>query len=210
MEKWRKATYSKAFIILVFTLIVLLLAGLVYSEEFTESDKANSKPKFNVYKVSGSPAILVDNSSARDPTWKELMQFLEEDDTDRILYQLDSFNCIDFAERLHNNAESKGFRAAYVSVSFHDRQNGHAINAFETIDKGLVFIDCTGAENPLGELDSNDKVAYIVPDKEYGTVSIYYTDTPDYEFYELRKGKRLKGFFKSIGTVRGTRIFWEM
>ena len=163
-----------------------------------------------MYKISGSPAILIDNPSARDPTWDELMQFLKEDDTDRLLYQLDSFNCIDFAERLHNNAESRGIRAAYVSVSFHDRQNGHAINAFETIDKGLVFVDCTGAENPLGELDSNDKIAYIMPDKEYGSVSIYYTDTPEYEFYELRKDKRLKGFFKSIGTVRGTRIFWEM
>jgi hypothetical protein len=190
--------------------IVLLCAGLVYSAEFRENDTSNIKSKFNVYKISGSPAILIDNPSARDPTWDELMQFLKEDDTDRLLYQLDSFNCIDFAERLHNNAESMGIRAAYVSVSFHDRQNGHAINAFETIDKGLVFIDCTGAENPLGELDSNDKIAYIMPDKEYGSVSIYYTDAPEYEFYEQRKDKRLKGFFKSIGTVRGTRIFWEM
>ena len=191
-------------------MIVLLLAGLVYSAEFSEKNPSGTKPKFSAYKVSGSPVILVDDPTARDPTWEELMHFLEEDDTDRILYQLGSFNCIDFAERLHNNAESRGIRAAYVSVSFHDRQNGHAINAFETADKGMVFIDCTGAENPLGELDSNDKIAYIVPDREYGSVSIYYTDTPDYEFYEMRKGKRLKGFFKSIGTVKGTRIFWEM
>lgn len=210
MKRWLKTTYTKAFCILLFTLIVVLLAGLVYSEEFSESEQAKTKPKLNAYKVSGSPVILVDNPSARNPTWEELMEFLKEDDTDRILYQLDSFNCIDFAERLHNNAEHRGFRAAYVSVSFHDRQNGHAINAFETADKGLVFIDCTGAENPLGELDSNDKVAYVLPDREYGSVSIYYTDTPEYEFYELRKDKRLKGFFKSIGTVKGTRIFWEM
>lgn len=210
MKRWLKTTYTKAFCILLFTLTVILLAGLVYSEEFSESEQAKNKPKLNAYKVSGSPVILVDNPSARDPTWEELIEFLKEDDTDRILYQLDSFNCIDFAERLHNNAERRGFRAAYVSVSFHDRQNGHAINAFETVDKGFVFIDCTGAENPLGELDSNDKVAYILPDREYGSVSIYYTDTPEYEFYELRKDKRLKGFFKSIGTVKGTRIFWEM
>lgn len=210
MKRWLKTTYTKAFCILLFTLVVVLLAGLVYSEEFSESEQAKNKPKLNAYKVSGSPVILVDNPSARNPTWEELMEFLKEDDTDRILYQLDSFNCIDFAERLHNNAEHRGFRAAYVSVSFHDRQNGHAINAFETADKGLVFIDCTGAENPLGELDGNDKVAYILPDREYGSVSIYYTDTPEYEFYELRKDKRLKGFFKSIGTVKGTRIFWEM
>jgi hypothetical protein len=210
LEKWLKITYTKVFCIFSFTVIVLLLAGLVYSAEFSEKNPSDTKPKFSAYKVSGSPVILVDDPTARDPTWEELMHFLEEDDTDRILYQLDSFNCIDFAERLHNNAENRGIRAAYVSVSFQDRQNGHAINAFETVDKGLVFIDCTGAENPLGELDSNDKVAYIVPDREYGSVSIYYTDTPDYEFYEMRKGKRLKGFFKSIGTVKDTRIFWGM
>ena len=210
MIKRFKSTRGKIFCILLFLSLVVLCISLVYSAESRENNPADIKPKFNVYKISGSPAILIDNPSARDPTWEELMQFLKEDDTDRILYQLDSFNCIDFAERLHNNAESRGIRAAYVSVSFHDRQNGHAINAFETVDKGLVFVDCTGAENPLGELDSNDKIAYIVPDKEYGSVSIYYTDAPEYEFYEQRKDKRLKGFFKSIGTVRGTRIFWEM
>jgi hypothetical protein len=210
LEKWLKITYTKVFCIISFILVVLLFAGLVYSAEFSEKQPSHTKPKFSAYKVSGLPVTLIDDHMACDPTWEELMQFLKEDDTDRILYQLDSFNCIDFAERLHNNAESRGIRAAYVSVSFHDRQNGHAINAFETADKGLVFIDCTGAENPLGELDSNDKIAYIVPDREYGSVSIYYTDTPDYEFYELRKDKRLKGFFKSIGTVKGIRIFWEM
>ncbi|TGC07043.1 hypothetical protein CUN85_12070 [Methanolobus halotolerans] len=162
------------------------------------------------YKASGEPVKLTDNESARDPTWDELMIFLKEDDTDRILYRSNIFDCVDFAERLHNNAEKAGFRAAYVSVDFHDLRKGHAINAFQTTDKGLTFIDCTGPQVQLGELDSYDKVAYIEEDKEYGIVSVYYTDTPDYEFYEHRKdNQRLRGFFKSVGVVKSAHVYWE-
>ncbi|MDW7732289.1 MAG: hypothetical protein SCH66_07655 [Methanolobus sp.] len=168
------------------------------------------RPKVLSYKAAGEPVKLIDNESSHDPTWDELMLFLKEDDTDRILYQNNSFDCVDFAERLHNNAEKAGIRAAYVSVEYHDLPKGHAINAFQTSDKGLTFIDCTGAQFPLGELDSFDKVAYIEEDKDYGIVSIYYTETPDYEFYDLRKNNpRLRGFFKGIGIVKSAHVYWE-
>ncbi len=62
--------------------------------------------------------------------------------------------CADFAERLHNNAELAGIRAGYVSIDlegYPDAEGygipsdaGHALNVFETSDRGLVFIDCTG------------------------------------------------------------------
>jgi hypothetical protein len=62
--------------------------------------------------------------------------------------------CADFAERLHNNAEKAGIRCGYVSLDmsgYTDPYNfgiasdaGHACNVFETTDKGLVYIDCTG------------------------------------------------------------------
>jgi len=68
--------------------------------------------------------------------------------------------CADFAERLHNEAEMAGIRCAYVSldmIGYTDPYNlgiesdaGHACNAFETTDRGLVYIDCTGTSNSYG------------------------------------------------------------
>jgi len=50
-----------------------------------------------------------------------------------------SFVCADFAETLHNNAEKVGIRVAYVTV------NGiHALNAFDTTDRGWFTLTMVG------------------------------------------------------------------
>jgi hypothetical protein len=65
--------------------------------------------------------------------------------------------CEDFANLLQSNAKAAGWRCAVVSMrktGYDDPFNfgiasdaGHACNAFETTDKGLVYIDCTGWVN---------------------------------------------------------------
>jgi ribosomal protein L37AE/L43A len=84
--------------------------------------------------------------------------------------------CADFAERLHNEAEMAGIRCAYVSlemIGYTDPYNleiesdaGHACNAFETIDRGLVYIDCTGVSDSYGP-DNNDTIVDIQVGKQY-------------------------------------------
>jgi hypothetical protein len=96
----------------------------------------------------GSPIIIVNNPVARDPTWNQLVNFIKSDETDKHPYQFGSFVCADFAEMLHNNAEKAGIRAAYVGLELGSSPDypmgaGHACNAFQTSDKGLVYIDCT-------------------------------------------------------------------
>ena len=54
--------------------------------------------------------------------------------------------CGEFAETLHNNAEGNGIKAAWVAIRFEDDSTPHALNAFVTTDKGLIFIDVTGME----------------------------------------------------------------
>lgn len=61
--------------------------------------------------------------------------------------------CADFAERLHNEAEMAGIRCAYVSIGLTDPGGGHALNAFETTDRGLIYIDCTGTVGGYGPDD---------------------------------------------------------
>lgn len=92
---------------------------------------------------------LFNCNHSTDPTWAELEAFLWYDQTDKILYiergYPNSYVCANYAEELHNNAEAMGIRAGYVHIELASGGN-HALNAFNTIDRGLVFIDDTGAE----------------------------------------------------------------
>jgi predicted RNase H-like nuclease (RuvC/YqgF family) len=75
----------------------------------------------------------------RNPTYKEVKDFIEKDKTNENKYIPGKYVCIDFAKDVNNNAEKEGIRTALVIVYF---KNGtHALVAFETIDKGLVFIE---------------------------------------------------------------------
>ncbi len=137
----------------------------------------------------GSPN-LKNNSIATNPTWQELKAFLLIDPTDDEVYSLEFFNCVSFAEMLHNNAEAAGIKTAFVAVHFEDREIGHALNAFRTTDKGLIYVDNTGTDEWLykqGYPTEWDKIAYLAKGKEYGVISLG-EDTPlDYDGYESIK-----------------------
>jgi len=159
----------------------------------------------------GEPIILIDNPDAVNPTYAELRAFIEQDTTDTndyLVHPLIGYVCADFAEDVHNNAEAAGIRAASVSVDFEGSEEGHAVNAFDTIDMGLVYIDCTGqsfgdklnlhleyteegfefvSDNP----ESWDAVAYVKIGKEYGLIPLGRANALYYDFYEEYKQKWL-------------------
>ena len=152
-------------------------------------------------KASGSSICLINYKNATDPTWEGLIAFLQKDDTDERLYMDGLFVCADFAEMLHDNAEASGVKAAWVSVDFTIGE-GHALNAFNTTDKGLVYVDCTGGgfsppirADPIDggskeEMEcDHDKIAYVVTGREYGMISIDKATFPEYWFYEDYTGK---------------------
>jgi hypothetical protein len=147
----------------------------------------------NVVRSNGQPLMLNENPQAQDPTWEQLKNFVVDDDTDCHQYMEGSFVCTEFAAMLHDRAEAARIRAAYVSVDFLG-EPGHALNAFQTTDRGLVYIDCTGpglnAQTPAAidgrehGIPSYDKVAYMASGSEYGLLSIDQASSFDYEFYE--------------------------
>ena len=100
---------------------------------------------------------LINNSAATNPTWKQLEAFLLADKTDKKLYVPGVYECGNFALQLHNNAEARGIKSAFVAVAF---QSGipHAINAFKTLDLGLVFIDDTGLTHSIALANLDMKV----------------------------------------------------
>lgn len=153
-----------------------------------------------VVRGDGEPIELINNPNAINPTYAELVAFIKEDSTDEHPYTNGSFFpvsllyvCSDFAEDVHNNAEVAGIRAAWVGIDFEGNDDGHALNAFETTDKGLVYIDCTGREffPSLRKYNATswDKVAYVEVGKEYGVIDIAKAKSPSYSFYEEYKQK---------------------
>lgn len=90
---------------------------------------------------------LVNNPTASDPTFAQLLDFLREDRTDENPYVAKRYDCHRFARDVHDNAERAGIRAALVHVVTSAGLK-HDLNAFKTTDRGLVFIDCTGVYEP--------------------------------------------------------------
>jgi hypothetical protein len=151
---------------------------------------------------------LVDNPNATDPTWLQLKAFITADKTDKKPYIEDIYMCGAFAEDVHNNAEAAGIKAAWISIDFRYGSAGHALDAFNTTDRGLVYVDCTSSYNVLSprvcqrdpstgrcvstneEPSSYDKIAYLSIGREYGSVSLSFAkgfSYSDYETYCQRK-----------------------
>jgi len=140
---------------------------------------------------------FINSTDAVNPTWQELTAFLLADPTDDERYVVNQFICSDFAEMLHNNAEAAGIKSAFVAAHFKGEVIGHAVNAFRTTDRGLVYIDSGGKGAQSGtflEIQSNeskyiehDKISYLVKGKECGAISLGPDVLPQYEYYEEAK-----------------------
>lgn len=76
----------------------------------------------------------------RDPTYSEMLSFLEEDKTNENQYDEENYICIHFVRDVIINAKEQGIRAGAVYIYF-ESDNGHAIIAFDTIDNGRIYIE---------------------------------------------------------------------
>jgi hypothetical protein len=121
--------------------------------------------------------LLINNNSAINPTYQQLVDFLKSDKTDMLPYNNETFVCADFAERLHSNAEIAGFKCAWVSIDFSDNTVSHACNMFTTTDNGTVAIDCTRVicQNCSAAQESAncDTIATLEVGKPYTRTGIY-------------------------------------
>jgi len=74
-----------------------------------------------------------------NPTFEEMRDFLLKDTTSRNLFILNEYECRHFATEVDNNAEAAGWRCGFVLLCYERGQ--HAVIAFNTIDRGLVYIE---------------------------------------------------------------------
>lgn len=74
-----------------------------------------------------------------NPTYKEMKDFLLQDTTNKLPYKQNERICTDFATDVNNNAKKKGISCGIVYILY--GETGHSIIAFQTTDKGLIFIE---------------------------------------------------------------------
>ena len=87
----------------------------------------------------GVSAALGHDYTIIDPTYKQAIKFLKEDETDENKFMEDIYVCSHFARDVCNNAESEGLRCAFIEIRYPD--GGHSIIAFNTTDEGLVYFE---------------------------------------------------------------------
>lgn len=180
----------------VITVVTIVFGGgnsnqdLIYSENGDPNVVYPESSKYCYVGATGEPIRLINNPNSTDPTYQEMITFLRSDKTDEIEYDPASFMCGDFAETVHNNAEVAGMKAAWVSIDFRGFTAGHACNAFNTTDKGLVFVDCTGIyPSEPGNWDSTVKI-------EVG------------EVYQPLKLFTSGETYDQLGVVKNFEIYW--
>ncbi len=134
-----------------------------YQEAHGEAYEKGYKKAYEISLMSGSMEEVGSWVGLRNPTYQELREFLADDKTDSKAYINGEYVCFDFAAELNNNAEARGIRAAYVRLR--SKEWAHAVVAFETVDRGLVFIE------PQSDTVVELAVGRIYPWWEVGAVS---------------------------------------
>jgi len=138
------------------------LAALQENYEGLQADYESLRGDYTSLQASYEGSLeRLKQSELEDPTWSELKEFLELDDTDTLPYTENSFDCTGFAITLRDRAWRYGMRCAFIELGFADG-TGHALNAFETTDEGLIYVDDTEA----------DQIAYIETGQTYGLIHL--------------------------------------
>ena len=165
------------FLILEYTISELestksMLAPMQTELASAQAGLETTKEELNELKVSYNGLLSGHGYTIKDPTYREMMNFIKQDKTDRMQYVEDEYVCQDFAAEVCNNAEEKGIRCAYIIINYPD--GGHAIVAFDTIDRGLIYV----------EPQHDELVKPVIGEHYYQCVtpmSGYYYEEPDYD-----------------------------
>ena len=76
-----------------------------------------------------------------DPSYNEVSSFMSSDTTNEIPFDSDTFDCENYVLEVNNNAEAQGIRCAMVVMYFDGIDVGHAIVGFNTVDRGMIYVE---------------------------------------------------------------------
>ncbi len=110
-----------------------------YQEAYSEAHDKGYDKGYEIGLGHGSKEGVGTRVELYNPTYKEMKELLASDETDSCSFVAGEFVCSDFAAQLNNNAEANGIRVAYVRIR--SKKWGHALVAFDAVDRGLIFIE---------------------------------------------------------------------
>ncbi len=121
-----------------------------------ESKVNNTKEKLQHLQDKINKLRSRDKYMLHDPSYAEAVEFIGRDKTDGNEYVENEYVCTHFARDVNNHAESEGIRCGFVIINLTGNAN-HAIIAFNTTDRGLVFF----------EPQTDERVRYLETGKDY-------------------------------------------
>ncbi len=171
-----------------------------------------------ILNIAGQNIVINNYKNAVDPSFKTLIKFLSEDATENKDYVYPVYTCGDFASYLHDEAEKKGIKCGVVGVKFntthqenmsgilnnksnypppyssYDTCRGHAFNAFNTTDMGMVYVDSTGITVEEKEMGNKpyDMIVYAREGEELGELRVDQAESLDYSYYKVKEEKYLR------------------
>lgn len=108
--------------------------------------------------------------TVRKPTYEEVVEFLENDETERTEWTR-NHDCTQFAHQIIRNAMEQNIYGCVVNIDY-DKRNGmgHDIIVFDTVDLGIQYFEPQTDENVYmyvgmdyaGYLGYSDDVSFIV------------------------------------------------
>ena len=132
--------------IFLFVTISILLAGCNPSGEpysapptYTPYPTYTPQPTYTPFRT--PQPSQTPTSSYRALSWDDLNLFLARDHTNWHTYDSESYTCVNYAMDLSRNAKMQNIHAWIVGVEFENSDSGHAFVAFDTSDKGVVWIE---------------------------------------------------------------------
>ena len=135
-----KLLFVAGVIVLVFAIQINLRAVSesipAFTPTFTPAPAPSATPTQPIELYPKDRAL---ETAAHNPTFAEMIAFLNSNKVNWQEYK-ENYDCYDFACALQREAFEHGIRCAFVAMWFPDR-SGHAIVAFDTTDKGLIYIE---------------------------------------------------------------------
>ena len=160
-KSWEKVCepFTLVFVIIIFT--CLYISAISYGYAVQQNELRTIKAKYE-------GLLSQDNISLFKPSLKEILDFLQQDDTDKHEFIKDIYDCEYFTKDLIKNATKKGIKAYSVIIKWELSYTGHNIVGFET-EEGMIFVE-----------PQNDKLLEVYPGAVINqrTVSDYHVCRP--------------------------------
>lgn len=158
-----KATFDKYTITIGISIGLLLIIGF-FGIPYLYNEYISATPVYTLpfTDENGYELRIMNNRSAIDPTFDQVLAFLQRDNTN-VLAIIDKATASPGRSvvRLHDNAEKAGIRAGVVELQIANETNVYSLDVFDTVDKGRIMVDPVGTPYGIGpwtivHMDNND------------------------------------------------------